>query len=94
MRASVLSVVALLCLFPVVAFGASGSWGVFADDSCSISLFSSTFENGACGSQASGGKTIYYIVRRTIKHEEEARVDALRFDRWDGGDRSSIHQPL
>jgi len=65
MRASLLiaALCVILCGSVVSAQStASGTWGIFADNACSISLFSSNFINGTCGSQSSGSSTIYYIT--------------------------------
>jgi hypothetical protein len=64
MRVAVITLLAVLALSAGCAHAQSsqGSWGVFADDGCSISLYSAGFTSGACGQQTAGSSTIYYIT--------------------------------
>lgn len=49
----------------------TGTWGVYADGGCGISLFSSTFVSGQCSSQASGSSTVYFIVSHNVQPRDQ-----------------------
>lgn len=62
----------------------TGTWGVYADGGCGISLFSSTFVSGQCSSQASGSSTVYFIVSHNVQPRDQGLDgrEANQMRRW------------
>lgn len=70
MRTSLLlAFVAVLAVLPAALAG-TGSMAIYADSACAINLFTTSFTSGQCETQSSGGKNIYFIVRRTEEGEK------------------------
>jgi len=69
---------AALVLLALAAQAHAASWGIFADNACSISLYSNTFTLGSCTAQSSGSSTVYFITTcdNTGKWSEQTYTDS------------------